>query len=60
MELFWFIPSFGDGRYPGTATGGRAVTYPYLGQIAQAVDHLWDAGSEHANDSATARAQSLW
>ncbi|MEH2105880.1 FMNH2-dependent alkanesulfonate monooxygenase [Nostoc sp.] len=45
MELFWFIPTHGDGRYLGTATGGRAVTYPYLRQIAQAVDHLGYTGA---------------
>ncbi|MEH2156772.1 FMNH2-dependent alkanesulfonate monooxygenase [Nostoc sp.] len=45
MELFWFIPTHGDGRYLGTATGGRAATYPYLRQIAQAVDHLGYTGA---------------
>lgn len=45
MELLWFIPTHGDGRYLGTATGGRAVTYPYLRQIAQAVDHLGYSGA---------------
>jgi alkanesulfonate monooxygenase len=45
MELFWFIPTYSDGRYLGTATGGRAATYPYLRQIAQAVDHLGYRGA---------------
>ncbi|MBD2731549.1 FMNH2-dependent alkanesulfonate monooxygenase [Nostoc sp. FACHB-892] len=45
MELFWFIPTYSDGRYLGTATGGRAATYPYLRQIAQAVDHLGYTGA---------------
>lgn len=40
MELFWFIPSHGDGRYLGTTKGGRAGKYPYFRQIAQAADHL--------------------
>ncbi|MFN6559442.1 MAG: FMNH2-dependent alkanesulfonate monooxygenase [Nostoc sp. ChiSLP01] len=45
MELFWFIPTYSDGRYLGTATGGRAATYPYLCQIAQAVDYLGYRGA---------------
>ncbi|WP_375506019.1 FMNH2-dependent alkanesulfonate monooxygenase [uncultured Nostoc sp.] len=45
MELFWFIPTYSDGRYLGTATGGRAASYPYLRQIAQAVDHLGYTGA---------------
>ncbi|MEJ6487671.1 FMNH2-dependent alkanesulfonate monooxygenase [Nostoc punctiforme UO1] len=45
MELFWFIPTYSDGRYLGTAIGGRAATYPYLRQIAQAVDHLGYTGA---------------
>lgn len=45
MELFWFIPTYSDGRYLGTATGGRAATYPYLRQIAQAVDYLGYRGA---------------
>lgn len=45
MQLLWFIPTHGDGRYLGTATGGRAVTFPYLRQIAQAVDALGYTGA---------------
>ncbi|GAA3402080.1 FMNH2-dependent alkanesulfonate monooxygenase [Paenibacillus hodogayensis] len=40
MELFWFIPLHGDGRYLGTATGARAVDFDYMRQIAQAADRL--------------------
>lgn len=40
MEIFWFIPSHGDGRYLGTTKGGRAGSYPYFRQIAQAADQL--------------------
>ncbi|MFC4099515.1 FMNH2-dependent alkanesulfonate monooxygenase [Paenibacillus xanthanilyticus] len=40
MELFWFIPTYGDGRYLGTTNGARAITPVYLRQIAQAVDDL--------------------
>ncbi|GCD81611.1 hypothetical protein PTHTG4_06730 [Parageobacillus thermoglucosidasius] len=40
MELLWFIPSHGDGRYLGTTKGGRAPEYSYFQQIAQAADRL--------------------
>jgi alkanesulfonate monooxygenase len=40
MEIFWFIPSHGDGRYLGTTKGGRAGSYHYFKQIAQAADQL--------------------
>ncbi|RXZ83665.1 alkanesulfonate monooxygenase, FMNH(2)-dependent [Paenibacillaceae bacterium] len=40
MELFWFIPLHGDGRYLGTAEGARAVDYDYIQQIAKAADRL--------------------
>ena len=45
MNIFWFIPTHGDGRYLGTARGGRAVDHAYLKQLAQAVDHLGYAGA---------------
>lgn len=45
MEVLWFIPTHGDGRYLGTTIGGRSMTYPYLRQIAQAVDHLGYTGA---------------
>ena len=45
MQILWFIPTHGDGRYLGTAIGGRAVTLDYLQQIAQAVDHLGYTGA---------------
>lgn len=45
MELFWFLPTFSDGRYLGTATGARTATYAYLRQIAQAVDDLGFSGA---------------
>jgi alkanesulfonate monooxygenase len=44
MEVFWFIPTHGDGRYLGTAQGARAVDYAYMSQIAQAVDRLGFGG----------------
>ncbi len=45
MDILWFIPTGGDGRYLGTSTGGRETNGPYLRQIAQAVDHLGFAGA---------------
>ncbi|MBD0388458.1 MAG: FMNH2-dependent alkanesulfonate monooxygenase [Nostoc sp. C3-bin3] len=45
MQLLWFIPTHGEGRYLGTAIGGRAVDFDYWRQIAQAVDHLGFAGA---------------
>jgi alkanesulfonate monooxygenase len=44
MELFWFLPTHGDGRYLGTVHGARAVTHAYLGQIARAADELGYGG----------------
>jgi alkanesulfonate monooxygenase len=40
MQLCWFIPTTGDGRYLGSAHQSRLTDYDYLRQIAQAVDHL--------------------
>ncbi|MEH2242164.1 FMNH2-dependent alkanesulfonate monooxygenase [Nostoc sp.] len=45
MQLLWFIPTHGDGRYLATATGRRAVSFAYLRQIAQAVDDLGYTGA---------------
>ena len=45
MQVLWFIPTHGDGRYLATAEGGRATNYAYLRQIAQAVDHLGYTGA---------------
>lgn len=45
MEVLWFLPTHGDGRYLGTTVGGRPMTYSYLRQIAQAVDHLGYTGA---------------
>ena len=38
MKLFWFIPTHGDGRYLGTAEGGRILDFDYLRQVAIAAD----------------------
>lgn len=45
MQLLWFIPLHGDGRYLGTGIGGRTTDFAYLKQIAQAVDHLGYTGA---------------
>lgn len=45
MKVFWFLPTHGDSRYLGVTTGGRAVTYQYLKQVAQAVDYLGFTGA---------------
>lgn len=39
-NVLWFLPTHGDGRYIGTAVGGRQVDLKYLRQIAQAADDL--------------------
>jgi alkanesulfonate monooxygenase len=39
-NVLWFLPTHGDGRHLGTTIGARAVTLPYLRQIAQAADQL--------------------
>jgi len=40
MQISWFIPTTGDGRYLGSAQQSRVTDYAYLRQIAQAVDEL--------------------
>ena len=45
MELFWFIPTHGDGRYLASGIGGRSCNFSYLKQIAQAVDRLGFTGA---------------
>ena len=40
LNLFWFLPTHGDGRYLGTAQGGRPVDLAYLQQVAIAADNL--------------------
>lgn len=45
MDVLWFIPTHGDGRYLGTSVGGRAVTPDYLRQLASAVDALGYTGA---------------
>ncbi|MBW4079900.1 FMNH2-dependent alkanesulfonate monooxygenase [Paenibacillus sp. S150] len=40
MNIFWFIPTYGDGRYLGTETGSRATSPGYYRQVATAADEL--------------------
>jgi alkanesulfonate monooxygenase len=40
INVLWFLPTHGDGRYLGTSVGGRATDLGYLRQIAQAADRL--------------------
>ena len=44
MDVFWFLPTHGDGRYLGTNEGARKVDYSYLSQIAVAADSLGYGG----------------
>ena len=40
LNLFWFLPTHGDGHYLGTEEGARPVDHGYLQQIAQAADRI--------------------
>jgi alkanesulfonate monooxygenase len=40
VQILWFLPTHGDGRYLGSARGARSVSLSYLRQIAQAADDL--------------------
>ncbi|MDR2128271.1 MAG: FMNH2-dependent alkanesulfonate monooxygenase [Burkholderiaceae bacterium] len=40
MQVFWFIPTHGDGRYLGTSEGARELSHDYIKQIAIAADSL--------------------
>lgn len=44
MEVFWFIPTHGDGKYLGTGHSARAVDFDYMSQIAKAADSLGFGG----------------
>jgi alkanesulfonate monooxygenase len=44
LNIFWFLPTHGDGHYLGTAEGARAVDHGYLTQIGQAADRLGYGG----------------
>ncbi|HFX0664814.1 TPA: FMNH2-dependent alkanesulfonate monooxygenase [Pseudomonas aeruginosa] len=40
MNVFWFLPTHGDGHFLATSQGARPVSLPYLKQVAQAADSL--------------------
>ncbi|HGM7089175.1 TPA: FMNH2-dependent alkanesulfonate monooxygenase [Pseudomonas aeruginosa] len=40
MNVFWFLPTHGDGHFLGTSQAARPVSLPYLKQVAQAADSL--------------------
>ncbi|SUX86286.1 alkanesulfonate monooxygenase [Citrobacter koseri] len=40
LNMFWFLPTHGDGHYLGTEAGSRPVDHSYLQQIAQTADRL--------------------
>ncbi|ELU8384876.1 LLM class flavin-dependent oxidoreductase, partial [Cronobacter sakazakii] len=44
LNLFWFLPTHGDGHYLGSDAGARPVDHGYLQQIAQAADRLGFTG----------------
>lgn len=44
LNVFWFLPTHGDGRYLGTEEGARVVDHGYLQQVAQAADRLGFGG----------------
>jgi alkanesulfonate monooxygenase len=45
LNLFWFIPTIGDGRYLGERRQSRETNLPYLRQIATAIDELGFVGA---------------
>ncbi len=44
LDLLWFLPTGGDGRYLGSDKGKRPVDNRYLRQVAQAADQLGYSG----------------
>jgi alkanesulfonate monooxygenase len=40
MQIFWYLPTHGDGRHLATAIGSRPASHAYLKQVAQAADSL--------------------
>ncbi len=44
LNMFWFLPTHGDGHYLGSDAGARPVDHGYLQQIAQAADRLGFTG----------------
>ncbi|WP_435929744.1 FMNH2-dependent alkanesulfonate monooxygenase [Dryocola sp. BD613] len=44
LNMFWFLPTHGDGHYLGSNDAARPVEHGYLQQIAQAADRLGFTG----------------
>lgn len=44
LDLFWFLPTSGDGSYLGTEHGHRPADFSYLRDIALAADRLGYGG----------------
>ena len=44
LDIFWFLPTSGDGPYLGSSQGHRPADYDYLRQIAVAADRLGYGG----------------
>jgi alkanesulfonate monooxygenase len=44
LNLFWFLPTGGDGRYLGSTIGHRPADFGYLREIAVTVDRLGFGG----------------
>ncbi len=44
LDVLWFLPTGGDGRYLGAATGQRVADNRYLRQVAEAADQLGYTG----------------
>ena len=44
LDLFWFLPTGGDGRYLGSTVGQRTIDHRYLRAIAGAADSLGYGG----------------
>jgi alkanesulfonate monooxygenase len=44
LNMFWFLPTHGDGHYLGSDENARPVNHGYLQQIAQTADRLGFTG----------------
>ncbi len=60
LNMFWFLPTHGDGHYLGTEEGSRPVDHGYLQQIAQAADRLGYTGVRHSQWGDRAKTRGWW
>lgn len=51
IDLFWFLPTSGDGRYIGSDFGQRPVDFGYPREIAVAADRLGFKGVRDFRDT---------